>query len=152
MPSSGSGWEVKNWNGVEAAHSSPWNSIGVNGPARVSSAAQHQLVLVEVPETGSESRSPAARLPTWSWFWLHTTRRQVGIVAVSTGRAVVAPAEGGAGAVVEEAALAHLGQRGERLEVGVVAAGLAGQRDVQGVVEVVAPLRVQAVVRRPRAG
>ena len=39
-PSSGSGCEVKNWNGVDAAHSSPMNSIGVNGPHRVSSAAQ----------------------------------------------------------------------------------------------------------------
>ncbi len=37
-----------------------------------------------------------------------------------------------------------LAERGERLEVGVVAAGLAGQRDVQGVVEVVAPLGVEA--------
>ena len=62
--------------------------------------------------------------------------------------AVVAVAEGGEGAVVEEALLAHLGQRLERLEVGVVAGGLAGQRDVDGVVEVVAPLRVEA----PAAG
>ena len=33
LASSGSGWEVKNWNGVDAAHSSPMNSIGVNGRA-----------------------------------------------------------------------------------------------------------------------
>ena len=61
------------------------------------------------------------------------------------GRAVVAAAERRVGAVVEEAALADLGQRLERLEVGVVAGRLAGQRDVHGVVEVVAPLRVEAV-------
>ena len=54
-------------------------------------------------------------------------------------------AERRARAVVEEALLAHLGQRGQRLEVGVVAVGLAGQRHVHGVVEVVAPLRVEAV-------
>ena len=59
--------------------------------------------------------------------------------------AVVAPPERGVDAVVEEAALAHLAQGRERLEVGVVALRLAGQRDVDGVVEVVAPLRVEAV-------
>lgn len=49
------------------------------------------------------------------------------------------------GAVVEEPLRQHLRERAERLEVGVVAGGLAGQRDVDGVVEVVAPLRVEAV-------
>ena len=44
---------------------------------------------------------------------------------------------------MEEPALADLGQRAERREVGVVAVRLAGQRDVHGVVEVVAPLGVQ---------
>ncbi len=85
VPRSGSGWEVKNWKGAEAAHSSPWKSIGVNGPARVSSAAQSSWSSSRCPGDGSDSRSPAARLPTWSWFWLHTTSRQVGIVAVGTG-------------------------------------------------------------------
>ena len=61
------------------------------------------------------------------------------------GRAVVALAERRERPVVEEPLLAHLGQRLERLEVGVVAGGLAAQRDVDGVVEVVAPLRVEAV-------
>ena len=80
-PSSGSGWEVKNWNGVEAAHSSPMNSIGVNGPHRVSSAAHASWSSSRC----SVSRSPRARLPIWSWFWLQTTSRQVGMCAVSTG-------------------------------------------------------------------
>ncbi len=79
MPSSGSSWEVKNWNGVAAAHSSPWKSIGVNGPHRVSRAAQASWS----SSSFSVIRSPTARLPTWSWFWLQTTRRQVGIAAVS---------------------------------------------------------------------
>ena len=65
--------------------------------------------------------------------------------------AVVATAERRPGAVVEEAPLADLGQRRQRLEVGVVAGGLTGQRDVQGVVEVVAPLGVEPVAAAPRA-
>ncbi len=81
LPSSGSGCEVKNWNGVEAAHSSPWKSIGVNGPAIVSRAAQASWSSSSV----SVIRSPTARLPIWSWFWLHTTSRQVGMAAVSIG-------------------------------------------------------------------
>ena len=80
-PSSSSGWEVKNWNGVVAAHSSPWNSIGVNGPQSVSSAAQASWSR----SRASVIRSPTARLPTWSWFWLETTSRHVGMAAVSIG-------------------------------------------------------------------
>ncbi|WP_246057011.1 hypothetical protein [Nocardioides eburneiflavus] len=57
------------------------NSIGVNGPARVSSAAQASWSSSRC----SASRSPRARLPTWSWFWLATTSRHVGMCAVSTG-------------------------------------------------------------------
>ena len=38
-PSSSSGCEVKNAHGVDAAHSSPMNSIGVNGPVSTSTAA-----------------------------------------------------------------------------------------------------------------
>ena len=72
---------MKNWNGVEAAHSSPWKSIGVNGPASVSIAAQTSWS----SSRWAVSRSPTARLPIWSWFWLATTSRQVGILAVSIG-------------------------------------------------------------------
>ena len=139
-PRSGSGCEVKNWNGVDAPHSSPWKSIGVNGPARVSSAAQASWSSSRC----SVNRSPRARLPIWSWFWLQTTSRHVGIVSVSIGGSVVALAEGRVGPVVEEPLLAHLGESAHWLEVGVVAGGLPGQGHVYGVVEVVAPLRVQS--------
>ncbi len=80
-PSSGSGWEVKNANGVDAPHSSPMNSIGVNGEARVSSAATASWS----SSSASLSRSPRARLPTWSWFWLATTSRQPGTRSTSSG-------------------------------------------------------------------
>ena len=62
-PSSGSGCDVKNCHGVEAAHSSPMNSMGVNGESTVSTAA------IASPPSSSdcESRSPAARFPIWSW-------------------------------------------------------------------------------------
>ena len=72
---------MKNWNGVDAAHSSPWNSIGVNGPHSVSSAAHASWS----SSSASVIRSPTARLPIWSWFWLQTTSRHVGIAAVSIG-------------------------------------------------------------------
>ncbi|MBY8874669.1 hypothetical protein K7640_22840 [Micromonospora sp. PLK6-60] len=39
--SSGSGWLVKNCHGVVAAHSSPMNSIGVNGAVISSVASAH---------------------------------------------------------------------------------------------------------------
>ena len=80
-PTSSSVWLVKNWNGVVAAHSSPWNSIGVNGPHSVTSAAHASWS----SSSAAVSRSPAARLPTWSWFWLHTTSRHGGTTPVSIG-------------------------------------------------------------------
>ncbi len=64
--SSGSVWSVKNCQGVPAAHSSPMNSIGVKGAVSVSVAAQAS----SPGETSADSRSPWARLPTWSWVWL----------------------------------------------------------------------------------
>ena len=79
---SGSMWSVKNWNGAVSPYSSPMNSIGVNGDSRTHSAASGR--------TSAGSRSPNARLPTWSWFWSNTTncvRRPV-----LAGRAVTAAA------------------------------------------------------------
>ena len=68
-PSSGSSWSVKYWNGVVAPHSSPWNSIGTNGEVSSRAAAtRSRPSLISAP-----LRSPAARLPTWSWFWVQTT-------------------------------------------------------------------------------
>ena len=69
-------------------------------------------------------------------------------MSASIGMAVVASAERRIGAVVEEPLRRDLGESAERGEVGVVAGGLAGQRDVQRVVEVVAPLRGQAEAAR----
>lgn len=46
--------------------------------------------------------------------------------------------------MVEEALLADLRQRRQRREVGVIAIRLAGQGDVQRVMEVVAPLGIDA--------
>ena len=62
--SSGSGWQVKNCHGVAAAHSSPMNSIGVNGGQR----QQRRADAAGRGEQRSEIRSPVARLPIWSWF------------------------------------------------------------------------------------
>ncbi|CAM5665843.1 hypothetical protein SALBM217S_02415 [Streptomyces griseoloalbus] len=64
--SSGSVWSVKNCHGVPAAHSSPMNSIGVNGAVSVSAAAHAS----SPGETSPASRSPWARLPIWSCVWL----------------------------------------------------------------------------------
>jgi hypothetical protein len=64
---SASMWSEKNWNGATSPYSSPWNSIGVNGARQVSSAASGRA------STGS--RSPNARLPTWSWLEEKTTKR-----------------------------------------------------------------------------
>ena len=63
--SSGSGKEAKNCHGVLAAHSSPMNTIGVNGEQNSSAAPQAS----RPGETVADSRSPVARLPIWSWFW-----------------------------------------------------------------------------------
>ena len=112
----------------------------MNGPHRVSSAAQ---------ASWSSSRrlgDPVADRPVADLVVVlaadHQPPRRHGRGV--DRHAVVAAAERAVGAVVEEAALAHLGQRAERLEVGVVAGGLAGERHVHRVVEVVAPLGVQS--------
>ena len=119
----GSMWSVKNWNGALSPYSSPWKSSGVNGLKRTTAAATRRFA--------SGSRSPTARLPTWSWFWAHATMR-----------APSGPAQLGGDA------------RHRAVEVRVVAVLLARQRDVQRVVEavephrVVAPLAQRAEVRR----
>ena len=63
-------WSEKNWNGASSPCSSPWKSIGVNGDSSVQNAASARV------STGS--RSPNARLPTWSWLALNTTKRSGG--------------------------------------------------------------------------
>ena len=85
--SSGSGCEVKKGQRVDAAHSSPIQSIGVNGEVSSSTAPTRSIS----GEVSSGSRSPTARLPTWSWFCRHTTKRQPGVRARSTGRPWLRP-------------------------------------------------------------
>ena len=71
----------KNCHGVRAPHSSPMNSIGVNGPLSSSAAPQAS----RPGERVSVSRSPMARLPIWSWFCRKATNRWPGVRWVSTG-------------------------------------------------------------------
>ena len=72
---------MKNWNGVDAAHSSPWKSIGVNGPASVSRAAQASW------SSSSAVDDPVAdgAVADLVVVLAHTTSRHVGIAAVSIG-------------------------------------------------------------------
>ena len=75
-------------------------------------------------------RSPRARLPTWSWFCAHAT------ILAPSGRASSAAT-----------------RPREPSKWRVVAVPLAGQRDVQRVVEPVEPERVMApVAERPEVG
>ena len=97
------------------------------------------------------SRSPNARLPTWSWFCRKVTKavgRQCAAglaarraAAMRRRLALVGEAFGQAAAEMLRAALGV---------VGVVAVALAGQAGVQGVVEVVVPLRGVARAARAR--
>ena len=63
-------WSVKNWKGAFSPYSSPMNSSGTNGASSVQKAASGRAA--------AGSRSPNARLPTWSWFWENTTNRSGG--------------------------------------------------------------------------
>ena len=82
LPSSGSGWQVKNCHGVRRrpllAHEEHRRERAGQGQQRGAARAGRRRAT-------SVIRSPTARLPIWSWFWLQTTRRQVGIAAVSIG-------------------------------------------------------------------
>ena len=72
---------MKNGHGVEAANSSPMKSIGTCGPvsSRAASAASAPS------DRAAAVRSPPARLPTWSWFWMLATHAWLGM-ASGTGR------------------------------------------------------------------
>jgi len=59
----GSSWSVKYCQGVSAPHSSPMNSIGVNGAVSTSPAP----TLSRPGGTRLAIRSPTARFPIWSW-------------------------------------------------------------------------------------
>lgn len=61
------------------------------------------------------------------------------------GPSVRAAAEGGVAAVIDKGLLEGLGEISERAEIRVVAIPLPSQHGVQGMVEVIAPLRVEAI-------
>ena len=132
---------MKKRHGVAAPHSSPMKIIGVKGLSRVSIAAMACCCRADL------AREPFARGPVADLIMVVGAddqppgRRPPGVDRMSVGAA----AEAGASTGVEEAAAEHLAERGKRVEVGVVAAGVAGQAHVEGVVEVVAPLGGQTV-------
>ena len=124
-------------NGVVAPNSSPMNSSGGEG-------ASNTIATAAASAAGSAStvsRSPKARLPTWSWFCRNETNAVSGSPAVELPRAP--PAQRRMLTLIGEA----VGQAtAEMLErrigvVDVVAVALAGQAGVQAVVDVVVPLR-----------
>ena len=63
----GSMWSVKNWNGLGSPYSSPMKSSGV--------CAEKSTTDEATRSSSGGSRSPRARLPTWSWFCAQTTWR-----------------------------------------------------------------------------
>src|SRR5581483_7721120 len=64
----GSEWLTKYGNGARSPYSSPWNTSGTNGDRSTAAAARRDA------SAGREAdrRSPAIRLPTWSWFCANT--------------------------------------------------------------------------------
>ena len=143
-PSSGSGCEVKNWNGRRGGPLLALEQHRRERPGQGQQRGAGQLVDVEHLGGAVAAGAVADLVVVLVADHQPPGRHRRGV----DRDAVVALAERGEGAVVEEAALADLRQRRERLEVGVVALGLAGQRHVHRVVEVVAPLRVQPVAAR----
>ena len=144
----GLGCEVKNCHGVDAAHSSPMQSIGVNGAARSAARARRQQVVVEML---GASRSPAARLPTWSWFCRRPTSRQVGIGRGRPGARGRGPGTTSTCRRGRSPRSQHLRQRRQRAEVGVVAlpSRRSARRAARGGSR--RPTARRARSRRPRA-
>ena len=107
----------------DAAHSSPWNRSGTNGPGRTRAAAT-QLVLVEA------DRSSGRRRPVADLIVVLEARRAGDVGFTRSGpRPCSATADATSAAVGHEAALAARARGPTRArKSGVVAAGLAGQR------------------------
>ena len=147
-PSSGSSWSVKYWNGVDAA---PLLALEQHRHER---RGEHQRG--RRPAAGSGRRSvrraarPAARLPTWSWFCGVADEAVAGQAADRPAVAAAAVRRVARRRSTHTPARSAVARSAERAEVGVVAVALAGEHGVQGVVEVVAPLRRRARSRRPR--
>ena len=62
---------MKYWNGEVSPYSSPMNSSGSAGAENSSAAA----TFTAAKGAMVESRSPTARLPTWSWFCRQIVKR-----------------------------------------------------------------------------
>ncbi len=81
----------KNRKGRAEAHSWPMNSIGGAG-------ARHRITVAARSASGDASwliRSPKARLPTWSWFWMKETNAVAGSPALGSPR--ISPSRKGDG-------------------------------------------------------
>ena len=126
--SPGSVWSVKYCHGVPAPHSSPMNSIGVNGAVRTRPGAD----LAAGPR--EQVGDPVARRPGCRPGRGPAGSRGSGAPgsrSTSTGRPWLRPRNADQRPVVEEHPGQGLGERRERAEVGVVALPLAGQGRVQ---------------------
>ena len=133
-----------------APHSSPMNSIGVNGAVSSSAAPQAS----RPGERQAESRSPVGAVADLVVGLQRSRRSRCAGDARRVDRAAVGPA-----AEVEYVPSWKKPRRAAPCasaprcgEVRVVALRLAGQRGVQRVVEVVGPLRVQPETAASRGG
>ena len=135
-------WE-KNCHGVRAPHSSPMNSIGVNGEQTAAPRRTRRA-------RGERAAEPVAGRPVADLVVVLQVGDEpvAGDPAGVDRRAVVAAAEAATrcrrAGTPGSCTCASPVEPGGR-EVGVVALVLAGQRGVQAVVDVVVPLRVQPV-------
>ena len=129
---------TKNWNGVEAAHSSPMNIRGICGASRKSACARAR-------RSGGmrcERRSPKARLPIWSWFCRNATKADRGQVARGFAACDAVLVRRGI-ALIGEALRKRSREMLERPVriIFVVAFVLSRQESMPGIVDVVRPLR-----------
>ncbi len=118
-------------------------SMGVKGDRSVQKRGQRQRL----------GRQPVAERPVAHLVVVLREDHEAPRLPVEgRARRGAAPVLAAVAAVVDERPLEGLRELGHLAEVGVVAVPLAGQQDVQRVVEVVGPLRVEAPARRPRPG
>ena len=75
--------DVKYWNGAVSPYSSPMNRSGTAGVTKSNAAAS----FTASNDTIVLSRSPSARLPTWSWFCTLMMKRSPGRSALGVPRA-----------------------------------------------------------------
>ena len=121
-PSSGSGCDVKNCHGVDAAHSSPMNSIGVNGEQHRQHGGDREAAVVE------GLRQPVAGGAVADLVVVLAEGRRAASVGMrgSIGWPWSRPRNDDHVPSWKKPCGRDLGERGERGEVGVVAGRLAG--------------------------